>query len=59
MAGVFVIKVETVSAKASLDGGVDQFRQNQTQMQESMIQRGALESLKKLADIKDNRSKLL
>ena len=57
--GVFVIKVETVSAKASLDGGVDQFRQNQVQMQESMIQRGALESLKKLANIKDNRSKLL
>ena len=55
--GVFVIKVENVSAKQSFDNNVAQARKNQEQMQESIIQRQAIEALKKEAKIKDNRGK--
>jgi peptidyl-prolyl cis-trans isomerase D len=55
--GVFVIRVENTSARANLEGGAEQTRQSLVQMQESLAERGAVESLKKTAEIKDNRGK--
>ena len=57
--GVFVLKVDQVSAKANYSGDIDQIRQAMLQSQESIIQRAATEALKKKAKIKDNRAKFL
>lgn len=57
--GVFVLKVNQVSAKANYSGDIDQIRQQMLQSQESIIQRAATEALKKKAKIKDNRAKFL
>ncbi|HMH33457.1 MAG TPA: SurA N-terminal domain-containing protein [Puia sp.] len=55
--GVFMIKVGNVSAKPSFDADINQARKNQEQMQESILQRQAIDALKKEAKIKDNRGK--
>jgi len=55
--GVFVIKVNNVSAKANYNSDISQARRNQEQMQRTILQRQAIESLKKTATIKDNRGK--
>lgn len=55
--GVFVIKVNNVSAKANYSSDITQARHNQEQMERSILQRQAIESLKKTATIKDNRGK--
>jgi peptidyl-prolyl cis-trans isomerase D len=55
--GVFVIKVNNVSAKANYNSDIAQARRNQEQMQRTILQRQAIESLKKTATIKDNRGK--
>ena len=57
--GVFVLKVNQVSAKANYSGDIDQMRQAMLQTQDSYIQRTAIEVLKKNAKIKDNRAKFL
>ena len=57
--GVFVLKVNQVSAKANYNGDIDQMRQSMLQSQESIIQRAATEALEKNAKIKDNRAKFL
>ncbi len=56
--GVFVIKVENVSAKSN-PVDIEQLRKNEEQQQRSVITYRALESLKKTAKIKDNRAKFL
>ncbi|HTS44663.1 MAG TPA: peptidylprolyl isomerase [Puia sp.] len=55
--GVFVIKQESLSAKANYNADIDQARITQQRMQESIIERQAIEELKKVASIKDNRAK--
>ena len=55
--GVFVIKVNSVSAKANYNSDITQARRNQEQMQRTILQRQAIESLKKTATIKDSRGK--
>jgi peptidyl-prolyl cis-trans isomerase D len=57
--GVFVIKVENVSAKANYNVDVEQARQTMLQSQESLIQRAGTDALKKKAKIEDDRSKFL
>ena len=57
--GVFVIKVENVSAKANYNVDVEQARQAMLQSQESLIQRAGTDALKKKAKIEDDRSKFL
>jgi peptidyl-prolyl cis-trans isomerase D len=56
-AGVFAIKVDNVSAKASLSADLAQAQKAQEQMQESIFQRQAVDALRKDASIKDNRGK--
>lgn len=56
--GVFVIKRESLSAKSSLTN-IDQQRMSMTQQMKSMSGFRSLEALKKAADIKDERAKLL
>ena len=55
--GVFIIKVNNVSARANLGGDIAQARKSQEQMQESILQRQAMDELKKIATIKDYRGK--
>ncbi len=57
--GVFVIKVDRVSAKANYMGDIDQARQSLLQSQESIIQRAGIEALKKKAKIEDDRKNFL
>ncbi|HEY4154693.1 MAG TPA: SurA N-terminal domain-containing protein [Puia sp.] len=57
--GVFVLKVNQVSARANYNGDIEQSREAMLQSQESIIQRAATEALKKKAKIKDNRAKFL
>jgi peptidyl-prolyl cis-trans isomerase D len=55
--GVFYIRVENVGAKPNYNADIDQLRQSQQQMQQTFMQRQALESLKKSETITDNRGK--
>jgi peptidyl-prolyl cis-trans isomerase D len=57
--GVFVLKVENVSAKANYNVDVEQSRQAMLQSQESIIQRTGTDALKKKAKIQDDRGKFL
>jgi peptidyl-prolyl cis-trans isomerase D len=57
--GVFVLKVENVSARANYNVDVEQARQAMLQSQESVIQRGGIDALKKKAKIVDDRGKFL
>jgi peptidyl-prolyl cis-trans isomerase D len=57
--GVFVLKVENVSAKANYNVDVEQARQAMLQSQESIIQRAGTDALKKKAKIVDDRGKFL
>jgi peptidyl-prolyl cis-trans isomerase D len=55
--GVFVIKVENVSAKSNAGADIDQLRKNLEQQERQMITYRAMDALKKNATIKDNRTK--
>jgi peptidyl-prolyl cis-trans isomerase D len=55
--GVFVIKVENISARPNFNADIEQIRRAQLQVQQNMIQRSATEELKNIATIKDYRSK--
>jgi peptidyl-prolyl cis-trans isomerase D len=55
--GVFVLKVDNVSAKANYSVDVEQARQSMLQSQETLIQRAGTDALKKKAKIKDDRGK--
>jgi peptidyl-prolyl cis-trans isomerase D len=57
--GVFVLKVEAVSAKANYNVDVEQARQAMLQSQEQIIQRAGTDALKKKAKIEDDRGKFL
>ena len=57
--GVFVLKVDNVSAKANYAVDVEQARQAILQSQESLIQRSGTDALKKKAKIEDDRGKFL
>jgi peptidyl-prolyl cis-trans isomerase D len=57
--GVFVIKVDNVSAKPNYNIDVEQARRSMLQTQESIIQRGGIDGLKKKAKTLDDRSKFL
>jgi peptidyl-prolyl cis-trans isomerase D len=57
--GVFVLKVDQVSAKANYGSDIEQTREAMLQSEESLIQRAGTEALKKNAKIKDNRAKFL
>ncbi len=57
--GVFVLKVENISAKANYNVDVEQARQSMLQSQETLIQRGGTDALKKKAKIEDDRGKFL
>jgi peptidyl-prolyl cis-trans isomerase D len=57
--GVFVLKVDNVSAKANYSVDVEQARQAMLQSQESLIQRAGTDALKKKAKIEDDRGKFL
>jgi peptidyl-prolyl cis-trans isomerase D len=57
--GVFVLKVESVSARANYGVDVEQARQSMLQSQESIIQRSGTDALKKNAKIVDDRAKFL
>ena len=57
--GVFVMKVDNVSAKANYNIDVEQARQAMLQSQESLIQRAGSDALKKKAKIEDDRGKFL
>ena len=57
--GVFVLKVENVSAKANYSVDIEQARQSMLQSQESIIQRAGTDALKKKAKIEDDRGKFL
>jgi peptidyl-prolyl cis-trans isomerase D len=57
--GVFILKVENVSAKANYGVDVEQARQALLQSQESIIQRAGTDALKKNAKIEDDRAKFL
>ena len=57
--GVFVIKVDNVSAKANYNVDVEQARRSMLQSQESQIQRAGTDALKKKAKIEDDRGKFL
>jgi peptidyl-prolyl cis-trans isomerase D len=55
--GVFIIKVDKVSAKPNFSADVSQAQRAQEQMQASIFQRQAIDELRKDATIKDNRGK--
>jgi len=55
--GVFVIKVDNVSAMANPNADVQQQRFMLEQQQKSRIYQGLVEAIRKLATIKDNRGK--
>ncbi len=57
--GVFVLKVENVSAKANYNVDIEQARHSMLQSQESLIQRAGTDALKKKAKIEDDRGKFL
>jgi peptidyl-prolyl cis-trans isomerase D len=57
--GVFVLKVENVSARANYNVDLIQARQTMLQSQESIIQRAGIDGLKKKAKIQDDRGKFL
>jgi peptidyl-prolyl cis-trans isomerase D len=57
--GVFVLKVDNVSAKANYNVDMEQARQAMLQSQESLIQRAGTDALKKKAKIEDDRGKFL
>jgi peptidyl-prolyl cis-trans isomerase D len=57
--GVFVLKVDNVSAKANYSVDIEQARQSMLQSQESLIQRAGTDALKKKAKIEDDRGKFL
>ena len=57
--GVFVLKVENVSAKANYNVDIEQARRSMLQSQESLIQRAGTDALKKKAKIEDDRGKFL
>ena len=57
--GVFVLKVDNVSAKANYSVDIEQSRQSILQSQESQIQRAGTDALKKKAKIEDDRGKFL
>ncbi|MEO6915444.1 MAG: SurA N-terminal domain-containing protein [Chitinophagaceae bacterium] len=57
--GVFVIKRENLSAKANLGINIEQQRQSTMAQLKSMSGFRSLEALKKAADVKDQRSKIL
>jgi peptidyl-prolyl cis-trans isomerase D len=57
--GVFVLKVNNVSAKANYNVDPEQARQSMLQSQENLIQRSGTDALKKKAKIEDNRGKFL
>ncbi|MBE7173733.1 MAG: SurA N-terminal domain-containing protein [Williamsia sp.] len=58
-AGLFYIKTESISAKPLLNGNIDQQRTAMMQQMKSMGGYRSLEALKKAADVKDERSKLM
>ncbi|MBS1948835.1 MAG: SurA N-terminal domain-containing protein [Bacteroidetes bacterium] len=55
--GVFVIKVENISAKSNPGADAEELRKGQQQQEARLVSYRALEALKKTAKIKDNRSK--
>lgn len=55
--GVFVIKVDNVGAKSNPNADLDQQRFTLEQQEKSMVSYRAIEVLKKLAKIKDDRGK--
>jgi len=55
--GVFVIKVENTGARSNPAADLEQQRMTQQQQQRSMVNYRALEVLKKIATIKDDRGK--
>jgi peptidyl-prolyl cis-trans isomerase D len=55
--GVFYIRVVNVGAKPNYNADIDQLRQSQQQMQQTIMQRQAIESLKSAETITDNRGK--
>ncbi len=57
--GVFYLKVNQISARANYGGDVETMRKTMQAQQESVMQRAALESLRKQAKITDNRAKFL
>ncbi|HEY4935513.1 MAG TPA: peptidylprolyl isomerase, partial [Puia sp.] len=57
--GVFVLKVDNVSATANYNIDVEQARQAMLQSQESLIQRAGTDALKKKAKTVDDRGKFL
>jgi peptidyl-prolyl cis-trans isomerase D len=57
--GVFVLKVNNVSAKANYSVDPEQARQTMLQSQENLIQRSGTDALKKKAKIEDDRGKFL
>ncbi len=57
--GVFVLKVDNVSAKANYNVDIEQARHSMLQSQESLIQRAGTDALKKKAKIEDDRGKFL
>jgi peptidyl-prolyl cis-trans isomerase D len=57
--GVFVLKVDNVSARANYGVDIEQSRQQILQSQESIIQRTGTDALKKKAKIQDDRGKYL
>ncbi len=57
--GVFVLKVQNVSAKPSYNVDVEQARQAMLQSQEQIIQRAGTDALKKKAKVEDDRGKFL
>ncbi len=57
--GVFVLKVDNVSARANYNVDVEQARQTILQQQETIIQRAGTDALKKKAKIEDDRAKFL
>ena len=57
--GVFVLKVDNISAKANYSVDIEQSRQTILQSQENIIQRSGTDALKKKAKIEDDRGKFL
>lgn len=57
--GVFILKVDNISAKANYNVDIEQSRQSMLQSQESLIQRAGTDALKKKAKIEDDRGKFL
>jgi peptidyl-prolyl cis-trans isomerase D len=57
--GVYVLKVENVSAKANYSVDIEQARQAMLQSQISIIQRSGTDPLKKKAKVEDDRGKFL